>query len=108
MGVSTRSKSKLSASSNEEDQSSGGSVHSLSVKWNNSSNVKENHSGRVKGNKSNRVKGKKSGNAAKSTAGKQQKKKTIDKAVREAVGAKKCWFNGCYFRRKYRRMQQQP
>jgi hypothetical protein len=70
MGVSTRSKSNLSASSDAEDQSSGGSVHSLSVKWNNSSNAKENHSDRVKGNNSYRVKGKKSGNAAKSIAGK--------------------------------------
>jgi hypothetical protein len=79
MGVSTRSKSKLSASSDAEDQSSGGSVHSVKVKRNNSSNVKGNNSGRVKGRKS--------GNAAKSIVGKQQKI-FFDKAVSEAFGAK--------------------
>ncbi len=80
MGISTRSKSKLSTSSDVEDQSSCKSVHSVKLKVNNSGNVKGNNSGKVKG--------KKSGNAAKSIVGKQHKKKAIDKAVSEAVGAK--------------------
>ena len=49
MGVSSRSKSKLTASSDVEDQSSGGHVHSVKVKGHNS-RVKGNNSGRVKGN----------------------------------------------------------
>ncbi len=68
MGVSTRSKSKLSASSNVEENSSGGSVHS----------------GRVKG----KVRGEKTGNAAKSNPGKQQKKKKQDNVISEAVDEK--------------------
>ncbi len=42
---------------------------------------------KLKVKNSGNVKGKKSGNAAKSIVGKQHKKKTIDKAVSEAVGA---------------------
>jgi hypothetical protein len=63
MGVSTIRKSKLSASSDVEDQPSCGSVHSV------------------------KRKGKKSGNAAKPFVGEQQKKHS-SKAASEAAGAK--------------------
>jgi hypothetical protein len=64
MGVSTTSKSKLSASSDVEDQSSYGSVRSV------------------------KHRGGKSDKAAKSIVGEQQWKKCSDKAVSEAAGAK--------------------